>query len=642
MSNKKISGNLINYAAFFVAVASIVLYLPSIHNDFVNWDDQDYIYENPNIQKIDWGFIKWIFTSFHASNWHPLTWLSHALDYRIWGLDPMGHHLSSILIHGINTFLVVILTTMLIEAGMKGKGEGGRRAALYGGVITGLLFGIHPAHVESVAWVSERKDVMYALFYLISVMAYIRYAGGGGRKWYVVSVGVYMMSLLSKPMAVPLPVVLLILDWYPYGRMDLGAGVKKVLVEKVPYVVLAGVSSVLTVMAQKAGGALVHFKAQFIGDRVLVAVRAVVFYLYKMLWPVELAPYYPYPSNISFTGYEYVGSIVVVVIITVLCIYQWKKGRRAYMAAWLYYIVSLLPVLGIVQVGMQAAADRYMYLPGLGLFIIAGLGTVRIYGMLKDGSVLTKPLSKVAVAGVVILAVSVLSVLTLRQTAEWKNSVTLWQYEIRGYPGFFMAFRGLGGAYMQEGNFRDAIENLDRSIELNPSDYLSFTKRGDAYNLLGEYDKALRDYETALSLREDVPAVYYNRGLIYTKAGDYMKAREDFLRTVSIDPGYYQAYYNLGIIYDSNIGNYDEAIRYYSMAIRHNPFYAKAYNNRGVAYGSIGDYRMAIKDLTEAIELDKTDITAYYNRGLAYSMIGDSTRAEMDFERARLFKMQKN
>jgi hypothetical protein len=364
------------FVALAILILTVLVYLPVIQNDFVNWDDPEYVYENRNIQVLGLQSLKWMLTTFHAANWHPVTWFSHALDHALWGLNPMGHHLTSILLHGLNAFLVVILIMRLLHhgksvnyrfAGYEKENQLNRDSLIIAGV-TGLFFGLHPIHVESVAWVSERKDVLYAFFYLLSIVLYIEYVSSRqGKKilYFGLSLGFFILSLMSKPMAVTLPVVLIILDFYPLERLSLKnvfTSQRKIILEKLVFFGLSAVSSILTIQAQKSAGAIKpYFSIQFT-ERLLVAIRAPVFYLYKMLWPTDLAPLYPYPSGISFFRIEYIISFSVLFMITGFCIYSWKR-QKIWTVVWAYYLITLFPVLGIIKVGDQAAADRYMYLP---------------------------------------------------------------------------------------------------------------------------------------------------------------------------------------------------------------------------------------------------------------------------------------
>jgi hypothetical protein len=303
--------------ALIVASVTFVVYLPALNNEFVNWDDPTYVYENYQIRSIDFGFLKWIFTAVVSGNWHPLTMFTHALDYSFWGLDPRGHHLTSIIFHTFNTLLVFILVVQLLGCGRAGKTgipngfTGPDKKALIAGIVTALVFGIHPVHVESVAWISERKDVLSVFFFLLSVLAYLKYTSSRNSKRsisYGACLLLFTMALMSKPMAVTLPVVLLILDYYPLGRMSLEGGLKGAkwsLLEKVPFFVLSLLSSLITIWAQHTGGALTTLEAYPLKVRILVALRAYAFYIYKMVLPIDLAPFYPYPrSSILYTPHS--------------------------------------------------------------------------------------------------------------------------------------------------------------------------------------------------------------------------------------------------------------------------------------------------------------------------------------------------
>ncbi len=361
--------------AILVAVITVLVYLPALQNGFINWDDDIYVYRNQDIRSINFVFLKWAFTAFRAYNWHPLTWLSHAIDYSIWELNPIGHHLTNILFHGLNAFLVFIVATRLMESAKTKEillfaAEEKRKffvKAFITGAVAGILFGIHPLHVESVAWVSERKDVLCAFFFLLSIFFYLGYTsslheqgqyshGSSIKRYrqYGFCLLFFIMALMSKPMAVTLPVVLIILDIYPLGRLNKGYGfksIKKLLAEKIPFLILSAISSVLTIAAQQ-----LLIKEQDIGTRLLVGINAYAFYLVKTVFPVNLAPLYPYPDNISFWSPEVFGTIVILAGITAFCIASWRKNK-IYSAVWLYFIVTLLPVTGIVRFGKQMAAD---------------------------------------------------------------------------------------------------------------------------------------------------------------------------------------------------------------------------------------------------------------------------------------------
>ncbi|MGD0283667.1 MAG: hypothetical protein ABSB95_15050, partial [Dissulfurispiraceae bacterium] len=356
------------FVAGLVSLLTFSVYLSCIHNEFVAWDDDHYIYENLHLHPLNAAFFRWAFSAFYAANWHPLTWVSHALDYAVWGLNPLGHHLTNNILHAVNTFIVVVLVVKLLETWHASRQQNPARHPsqdLIIAAVTGLLFGLHPLHVESVAWVSERKDLLCAMFFLLSVLAYTN-------KHYLLVVFLFALALLSKPMAVSLPAVLLILDWHPFNRISSVKSFLSAFLEKLPLIALSIVSSVLTVLAQKAEGAMQPFEVTPLSSRVLVAAESLLSYLWKMVWPVNLIPYYSYPGNVSLFSAEYFLSVIIVFGITAACLIMVKK-QKLWLAAWGYYVITLLPVLGIVQVGGQAMADRYTYLPSLGPFILIGL-----------------------------------------------------------------------------------------------------------------------------------------------------------------------------------------------------------------------------------------------------------------------------
>lgn len=612
--------------AFVSAFIAVIIYLPALQNEFINWDDDIYVYENRNIRSLNLTFLKWIFTTFHAHNWHPLTWVSHAIDYSIWGLDPTGHHLTNILFHGMNTFLIVILVFKLMESAKakklilytpEQKKQFWIKASIVS-IVTGFLFGVHPIHVESVAWVSERKDVLFAFFFLLSLLSYFKYTSCELQKkkilYYFLCLIFFIFALMSKPMAVTLPFVLIILDFYPIERLHIGSDLKsirKIIGEKTPFIILSIVSSILTISAQQ-----LLIKEHPLGIRLLVSVKATFSYLVKIIFPIHLAPLYPYPRNISFWSLEYIGSFVIVICITAFCIFLLRK-QRVYVSVWAFYIVTLLPVLGIVHVGKQAAADRYMYLPSLSLFIMAGLLVAWAWG---ETSLKKRYLNarRLLIVITIILTFFVLSLLTLKQIAIWKNSIALLTYELEKFPNFQDAYTIRGITYIEIGNYQKAIKDFNKSIQINP-DYASvYHYRGKAYEKLGNYQKAIQDFSRVIELLPHKAEAYNNRGLSYKNLGYYQKAIKDFDSAVKLEPRYFEAYNNRGSIH-ATTGNYKEAIRDFDMAIELNPKAADVYVNRGMLYLNLGSDLQAIKDFQNAARLSDKQAQHYLrSKGMSW------------------------
>ncbi|HXI09833.1 MAG TPA: tetratricopeptide repeat protein, partial [Thermodesulfobacteriota bacterium] len=456
-------------AALLCALASFLVYAPTLNYGFINWDDPEYVYNNPLIRSMDAGFFISILTRPYFGNWHPLTMLSYALDYRFWGLNPAGYHLTNIVFHGLNTALVLVLAVRLLRA------SGARWTAseeVLAGVVAAVFFGLHPVHAESVAWVSERKDVLSAFFFILSLLAYLKYAADPLKRRYAAALVFFILALMSKPMAVTLPVVLLVLDFYPLRRSFSG----RTVVEKLPFFALAAGASALTMWAQK--GALAREGVLTLGARVATAVRAAGFYLYKMALPFDLAPYYPHPVSIDFFTPEYIGAAVFLAAVTVFCFVTVKR-HRGLLSGWLYYLVTLLPVLGLIQVGGQAAADRYTYIPSIGVAVLLGAGVAALAGRLP-----ARGFAALGTALSLILAAS-LSYGTLRQAAIWKDSETLWTYEIGEFPKTHVAYNNRGLARQDRGEMQGALEDFSKAISLAPELAELYNNRGAAFHIVG-------------------------------------------------------------------------------------------------------------------------------------------------------------
>ncbi|HXX57155.1 MAG TPA: tetratricopeptide repeat protein [Thermodesulfovibrionales bacterium] len=539
-----------------VSLVTFLMYLFCLKNDLLSWDDDEYITNNPIIRSFDFALIKSAFLEFRAANWHPLTWISHALDYTVWGLNPLGHHLTNNLLHAANTFLVVVLVTKLVKAyreTAKSKdstlGFTDRGALIIAGV-TGLLFGIHPLHVESVAWVAERKDLLCGLFFLLSLLMYTRYVsskeprGGIATPFlsgkYLSALGFFIPALLSKPMAVSLPAVLLILDWYPFRRIESGKTFGIALFQKLPFVALSLLSSIVTLLAQKAAGATLLTEHVPLTWRMLVAGKAIVSYLLKMVFPLNLMPIYPYPRDIEPSSFEYSIPLIIIACIQAAC-FMTMKRHKLWLSVWSYYVVTLLPVLGLVQVGGQAMADRYTYLPSLGPFLVVGSAVAWIFSRVNLTGIKASLISGLLGAVAVSVLFVTMSYLTIEQMSIWRNDIDLWTYVIEKAP--------VGSTY-------------------------AYFKRGKAFADRGQPDKALADYDTIVSLEPYHADVYFSRGLLFAKMRRFDKAIEQYSQAILWNQ------YGAG----SNVGR---------------EFY---FLYRGLAYLELGQVPPAISDFRRACD----------------------------------------
>ncbi len=631
-----------------VSLITLAVYLSSLRNDFVYWDDNDYVFENPNIKSFNVALLRWAFLEFHVSNWHPLTWISHALDYAVWGLNPLGHHLTSIMIHAVNTALVIFLVIKLAAAARESAGDNrssflSERAALVAGGVTGLLFGLHPLHVESVAWVAERKDLLCALFFLLSTLAYAKYALRAvhervqGRPFspfferhYLISLGLFVLALLSKPMAVTLPLVLLILDWYPFGRVSSPRTFLTAFVEKLPFLVMSLLSSVLTVLAQRSGHSILEWIP--LPLRVLVGIRSLVGYIGKMVVPLNLVPFYPYPGDVSLLSPEYLASIVFVLGMTIVC-FAIAKKQKVWLAVWSYYVITLIPVLGFVQVGGQSMADRYTYLPALGPFLIIGIVAARVW----ETAGATKPRNRAfKVVGCVVAAllVATMAYLTARQIRVWKNSIDLWTYVIQREPDKVpRAYNNRGNVFNGIGRPDAALADYEKAITLLPSYYEAYFGRGLVFERLGRLDKALADYERAIAIDPSRHEAYYGRGNVFKAAGQFERALADYDRVIAMNPSSYEAYYGRGLVFEE-LGRLDKALADYDKAIAIDPSRHEAYYGRGNIFRGIGQFDKALSAYDKAVAVNPSAYEVYINRGLVFEEMGRPDKALADYDRA--------
>jgi Flp pilus assembly protein TadD len=610
--------------AALVAVLTFAVYLPALQNGFV-WDDLQYITSNSFIRSLNGNLFNSAFLEFQADNWHPLTWISHALDYFLWGLNPLGHHLTNIILHAFNTTLVVLLLMRLLEVYKKrGKSLGlpgpflSDRQSLIACGVAGLLFGLHPVHVESVAWISERKDLLCALFFLLSIMSYVKYAPVPDNratqrtvlsqwfdKQYLFTLGSFALALLSKPMAVTLPVVLLILDLFPLNRMRSPKTLWTAFSEKLPFFALALISSVLTILAQSAGGAMEMMQPVPLSMRLLVGARSLIAYLGKMIVPVNLIPYYPYPDNVSLMSPEYLSSIVLVIGITSFFVVIAKK-QKVWLAAWGYFVVTLIPVLGIVQVGNQAMADRHTYLPSLGPFLIIGLTVAALLEKVRAARQFGLIL-KMGGAVAIILLFTSLSYATIQQIGIWKNGVIFWSTVIEANgdeqsPHREVAHNNLGMAYVSQGQWDRAAAEFQTAVRLKPDYVMAHYNLGVAYASQGQLDRAIAEYQTALQLKPASAESHNNLGIAYASQGQLDRAIAEFQTTVRLKPDDAEPHINLGIAFASH-GQLDRAIAEYQTAVRMKPDNARAHYNLGNAYASKGSWSEATAEYRTVLRL---------------------------------------
>jgi tetratricopeptide (TPR) repeat protein len=619
--------------ALLAAGIAFIVFLPSLNNEFVNYDDGRFIYDNKHITSISLDFLKWTFTN-REYQWSPLRWISHAVDYKIWRLNPFGHHLSSIILHSLNVFLVVILVFRLLGA-VKLKMQPSplnedeikfRRKVLITGVVTGLLFGIHPLRVESVVWISERKDVLYAFFFLLSLISYLSYCAFSVKKrrylYYLLALVFFMMAVMSKAAAVTLPFVLILMDLYPLKRVNFRSGLSvwlRVFWEKLPFIGVSGAIAWINIGVHESLGALVPLvEVSFIG-RALLAIKSISFYLWNTVWPFHLALVYGEPQ---FSTSEYIGSLFFVAGMTVACISLWFRGKRLWLAVWIYYIIMLLPVSVVKIYSFSFAHDRYTYMSSIGPFLLAGLGVAFFMERLKGKN-------KAILFSMLAVIFSILAGLTIKQTAVWKDSVTLWTSVMERTPSFVRAYYDRGTAYLMLSKYSEAIMDFDKVLE--SSNYSeAYNNRGIAYKENGDYQAAIRDFSKVIELLSGSAEAYNNRADAYVMSGNYQKALEDLSRAIELNPKHVLTRINLCSL-NNVMGNYQKALEECSMAIEIDPHNASAYKRRGFSYNAMGNYMEAIRDYDRAVSLDSNDYEIYNFRGIARKNNGDLAMSINDF-----------
>jgi protein O-mannosyl-transferase len=531
------------------------VYNPVAHNDFVSFDDPAYVTGNSHVRAgLTWDTVKWAFRSTEQANWHPLTWLSHALDYQLFHLRPAGHHYISVLLHAI----CAVLLFLFLEAA---TGLAWRSA------VVAALFAVHPINVQSVAWASERKNVLCMLFFVLTLLAYRWYAQNPSVQRYGVVGLLFVLGLMSKPMVITLPFVLLLLDYWPLGRTGTPAATEgrgqpwtRLVWEKVPLFALSAASAVITMVAQKAGGAI-HNEYPF-WDRLLNAIVSYARYVEKAIWPSRLAAFYPHPDH-SLPAWQVATSALLLLSITAMVLMLRKK--RYLTVGWFWYLGTMVPVIGLVQAGEQGMADRYAYIPFVGLFIAATWGIADWARARRIPAIYPALAASVAIAG--------FSVAAHAQIGSWKNSVTLWSHALSVTQGNFVAEDNLGAELMDRGKFQEAMPHFQAAAAINPRDAFSQLNLGVCEKRQGNIQGAVERYETALRLSADSSlraTAFGNLGSIYRAAGDYVRARENYDSSLRLLPDNKFALIGLGLIAQKT-GDLAHAVDYYTQAVKAEP-----------------------------------------------------------------------
>jgi len=591
--------------ALAVAVAALVLYAPVRNHGFVDYDDFDYVAANPHVRGgLSLAGIRWAFTTGHASNWHPLTWLSHMLDVQLFGLAPGAHLLVSACLHAASAALLLLVLARM-------TGAVGRSA------FVAAMFALHPAHVESVAWLSERKDVLSGLFFVLTLAAYARYVERPGPRHYAAALLAFALGLMAKPMLVTVPFVLLLLDAWPLRRFERGT-VRKLVLEKLPFVALSAASCAVTLVVQKAAVVPV---AKFPLDRRLAnATVSYARYLFEAVWPAKLAVFYP---PVEWPAGRVIASALLLAVISVAVVRA--RTARPYLATgWLWYLGMLVPVVGIVQVGTQAMADRYTYLPYVGLSIVAAWG---LTDLLSGRAAVLRALAVGACAAAAWLAFA--------QVAVWKSTATLFGHALAVTEDNFIAHKNLGRDDLRNGrtdaavaHYREALRilptaeamsalgaalatqgKLDEAfalfrdaVRLDPADALARANFGEALARMRRVDEAEAEFREALRLAPESAQVRNSYGAALAAQNRLTEAEAQYEAALRIDPESADAHNNLGVTL-FHLGRKEEAERHYRAAVRLRPRWADAHYNLGTALLDAQQPAGAAAEFTEALRL---------------------------------------
>jgi Flp pilus assembly protein TadD len=631
---------------------SVVPFLPALEAGFVNWDDDTNFLNNPDYRGVGAAQLQWMFTTFLMGHYIPLTWMTLGLDYVVWGMNSFGYHLTNILLHAANAVLFYFIALRLLRMGGPGRSADATFAPILGAGFATLLFAIHPLRAESVAWITERRDVLSGLFYLAAVVAYLQYCdlrlrevsrARGAREWYWASVGLFTLALLSKAMAMTLPAILLILDAYPLGRLNSIGGHRRwlpsrwVVLEKLPFFLLSLAAAItalvaLTHVTQRSDQIPVGVDATAgvsLIDRLAISAYALSFYVSKIAVPLDLSAAYELPPPGGFETWPGFLSGVVILLATAVVVIGHRRWP-ALAAIWVAYIVMLSPVIWVPQI----AADRYTYLACAGWALLGGIGLAFAWRSWQqrniDGRI------TVLLAGLAVAVVVALGIFTWNQVNVWQNSETLWTHAVAAQPSSLGHFK-LGVTLEHRGNFTKAIENLEAALRINPDYADAHSALGFAFAIQGRLSEALEQFNYALRLRPRLATAHTGLGLLLARQGNLSEAADHFHRALDSDPRDAQAHVNLGLILEK-WGQWGEAATHFRQAAQIDPDSEQAQRAQrewGLALAEQGELSEATIHLRAVLRINPRDARAHQSLGEVLLRQGQADEAEEHFREAR-------
>ena len=617
-----------------IALLSMLAFLPGLDGAFLDWDDRENFLHNPHYRGLGLAQLRWMLTASLMGHWMPVTWLTLAVDWRLWGLEPFGYHLTSLILHGAAAALVYLVARRLLA---RAQPRASGNAVTLGAGVAALLFAVHPLRVESVAWITERRDVLAGLLFLAATLVYLgRWRVDGvprprGGLRYAACLILFVAALLAKSMTVTLPVVLLILDVYPLRRLGPAAGgwltarARMVWLEKIPFLLLSTAAAAVAVAINRATGNLTSMDQFGLVDRLAISGYSLVFYLWKTLVPLGLSPMYELPPTLEPWRWPFVGAALLALAVTAVAL---ARARRwpALPAAWAAYAIMLVPVSGLFQNGFQIAADRYTYLPCLPWALLAGAGVARLVA--RDG------LARRARVALALTAVALvgLSAVSGRQTRVWHDTEALWRRALAVAPSS-VAHSNLGLVLARAGDTREAIPHYQEALGLRPTYAEAWNNLALARAQQGDVAGAARSLAEAVRLKPRYATAWSNLGMVRARQGQTAEAIAAYHEALRLAPDHAEAHGNLGATLDAE-GRGEEALRHLREAARLRPDSADAQGNLGTYYARRGDVAAATGYFAEALRLRPESPEAHNNLGLALAQQGRIDVAAAHFQEA--------
>lgn len=569
---------------FLVLAAIAAIFLPALSNGFVNWDDPRNFLENYKYRGLGPEQLRWMFTTFHLGPYQPLSWVTLGLDYLIWGMDPFGYHLGNVLLHSVNSALFYLLCRRLLAAAIYPL-SAGKEVVVSAGV-SAFFFAAHPLRVESVAWITERRDVLSGLFYLLTLLWYVRARDVKVEitafwRRHVLPSAAFLLSLLAKGMSVTLPLVLVLLDIYPLKRLPMNPGrwfsreYRVIWLEKIPFAVLAAVFGLLGYIGQAVDGAVIPLRQYDFSAHAAEALFGAGFYIWKTVIPVRLSPLYRVPGEVGLANHFVLLSGAGLIAVTIIAA-LWRRRFPGGITIWVYYLSTLSPILLLIR----TLADRYTYIPGMGFALLAGAL------VLKCQNAANRKL-RAAGLSLALLAMAVLAALTLKQETIWRDSGTLWRHALAMDPGLPLAHYNLGQWLREQGKPEEAARHYAAAVKLKPDYAEAHLNLGIVLAAQGRMDEAATEYREAIRYKPGSVEAINNLGTILTLQGKYSEAAKQYIEVLRIAPDSAETHNNLGVVLFSQ-GRVDEAIGQYVEALKIRPDYRNAALNLNDALAAQG------------------------------------------------------